>query len=166
MQFQCKNIEKVLLYLKRFCKFASKFKKAQTMALQTLSAKRYQTKLKATIQNSGRLGFTDKTAKELQLQKGSRVRFLIDEDKKDFFLAISNEGDEDAFDVRESGTYLYVSTKLLFDEYEFDYKKKNIMFDLVRRPMLDDEAGGIVYKMNIRELPRREKGVEDGIEEE
>lgn len=136
------------------------------MALQTLSAKCYQTKLKATIQNSGRLGFTDKTAKELQLQKGSRVRFLIDEDKKDFFLAISNEGDEDAFDVRESGTYLYVSTKLLFDEYEFDYKKKNIMFDLVRRPMLDDEAGGIVYKMNIRELPRREKGVEDGIEEE
>jgi hypothetical protein len=136
------------------------------MALLTLSAKRYQTKLKATIQNSGRLGFTDKTAKELQLQKGSRVRFLIDEDKKDFFLAISNEGDEDAFDVRESGTYLYVSTKLLFDEYEFDYKKKNIMFDLVRRPMLDDEAGGIVYKMNIRELPRREKGVEDGIEEE
>lgn len=126
------------------------------MILQILSAKRFQTKLKATIQSTGRLGFTDKTAKELQFVNGSHVKFLSDESKGLYMAKVTGEN-EDAFEVRKSGDYFYVATKRLFDELGFDYKKENIMFDLVRKSSLDEEAGGEVYKMNKRSLPRRDK---------
>lgn len=131
------------------------------MALTTLSARRFQTKLKATIQSSGRLGFTDRTAKELQLEKGSRLKFLMDDESKALFLVKVAQEDEDAFDVKLSGSYFYVTTKLLFDELGYDYKNRNIMFDLVRRPMMDEETGGETYKMNARDLPRHEKTEEE-----
>lgn len=134
------------------------------MALQTLSAKRFQTKLKATIQSSGRLSFTEKTSKELQFESGSRVKFLFDDESKELYMAKMSGNDEDAFEVRASGSYFYVATKRLFDELEFEYKKKNIMFDLVRKPALDEEVGGEVYKMNKRTLPRREKEDADDAE--
>lgn len=72
--------------------------------------------------------------------------------------------DEDAFEVRTSGSYFYVATKRLFDELGFDYKKKNIMFDLIRKQSLDEEVVGEVYKMDKRVLPRREKGDADDAE--
>lgn len=134
--------------------------------LKTISYTRFQVKLKATIQSSGRLGFTDKTAKELKLTNKSWVKFLQDEETKCFYMAITNESDSDAFPVKESGGYLYVPTKLMFDEYEFDYKNQTIMFDLVRKPALDDEASGEVYKMNKRIIPKREKGDNNDIVEE
>lgn len=136
------------------------------MALTTLSARRFQTKLKATIQSSGRLGFTDRTAKELQLEKGSRLKFLMDDESKALFLVKVAQEDEDAFDVKLSGSYFYVTTKLLFDELGYDYKNRNIMFDLVRRPTMDEETGGETYKMNARDLPRREKEDEDADDDE
>ena len=135
------------------------------MSLQTLSAKRFQTKLKATIQSTGRLGFTDKTAKELRFENGSHVKFLSDDESKELYMAKVTGEDEDAFEVRKSGDYFYVATKRLFDELGFDYRKKNIMFDLVRKTLLDDEAGGEVYKMDRRVLLRREKGDADDVEE-
>jgi hypothetical protein len=134
------------------------------MALQTLSAKRFQTKLKATIQSSGRLSFTEKTSKELQFANGFHVKFLFDNESKELFMAKVGGEDEDAFEVRTSGSYFYVATKRLFDELEYDYRKKNIMFDLVRKPALDEEVGGEVYKMNKRTLPRREKEDADDAE--
>lgn len=131
------------------------------MAFTTLSAKRFQAKLKATIQSSGRLGFTDKTAKELKLERGSLLKFLQDDSSKELFMVKMANEDEDAFDVKLSGSYFYVATKLLFDELGYDYKTKNYMFDLVRKPDLDEETGGETYKMNIRETSRREKEEED-----
>lgn len=135
------------------------------MALTTLSAKRFQTKLKVTIQSSGRLGFTDRTAKELKLEKGSRLKFLMDDKSEALFLVKMAWEDEDAFDVKLSGNYYYLATKLLFDELGYDYRTRNIMFDLIRKPDLDEETGGETYKMSIRDLPRR--GQEDeGLEDE
>lgn len=138
------------------------------MKLHTLSAKRFQTKLKATIQSTGRLGFTDKTAKELRFENGSHVKFLSDDESKELYMAKVTGEDEDAFEVRKSGDYFYVATKRLFDELGFDYKKENIMFDLVRKPSIDEEAGGEVYKMDKRSLPRRDKdkGDTNDVEEE
>ena len=58
--------------------------------------------------------------------------------------------DEDAFKVKKSGMYVYVSTKELFDRLHFDYVGKVYMFDLVRASELDDELQGEVYFMKQR----------------
>ena len=44
------------------------------MNIKILSAKQFATKLKATIQASGRLGFTAETATVLDLQSGKYAR--------------------------------------------------------------------------------------------
>ena len=116
---------------------------SQIMGITILSAKQFATKLKATIQASGRLGFTAETATALDFKSGKFAKFAQDDENKSLYLIIINEGSEDAFSVRESSGYFYVPTK--------------VMFDLVRQPSLDDDLQGQVYFMKQRQIKNREK---------
>lgn len=123
-----------------------------------IKSRDFNIKLKATIHSSGRLGFTSDTAKALHLSPEMYAKFARDdEDEKALYLVITNESDEDAFKVTKSGAYYYLSTSLMFDSFGYDYKKYNIMFDLVRMSELDELLNGQVYKLNKRILMRREK---------
>ena len=131
------------------------------MAIQILSAKQFARKLKVTIQSSGRLGFTDETAKALDLPSGKYAKFAQDNEKEILFLIINNEMDEDAFPIKESSGYYYVPAKMLFDMLGFDYENKTIMFDLVRQQTLDDDLNGQVYLMKRRVNKRKDKKNEE-----
>lgn len=105
-------------------------------------------KLKATIQKTGRLGFTDETAKVLNLQNMKCAKFARDDkDSKILYLVLCEEEQNNSFRVVKSGAYFYLPTKLMFDAFDFDYINNVVMFDLVRMSSLDNEIGGIVYKM-------------------
>ena len=118
----------------------------------------FNVKLKATIHSSGRLGFTSDTAVALSLSSASFAKFANDdEDDKALYLIISSSEDEDSFKVTKSGAYYYLPTSLMFDAFGYDYKRYNIMFDLVRISELDELLGGNVYKLNKRVLMRKEK---------
>ena len=122
-----------------------------------LSAKDYEKKLKATIQRTGRLGFTDDTIEELGIKETVRVKFAQDdEDNSKLFLIMTDGKDEDAFKVIKAGSYYYLNTKLLFNSLGYDFKNNTIMFDLARNAQLDDELKGKVYNMNIR-IHKRKK---------
>ena len=127
------------------------------MTLKILSAKNFATKLKATIQASGRLGFTAETATTLDLKSGKFAKFAQDDENNSLYLIIINEGSEDAFSIRESSGYFYVPTKVMFDTLGYNYENGNIMFDLVRQPSLDDDLQGQVYYMKQRQIKNREK---------
>ena len=127
------------------------------MAITILSAKQFATKLKATIQASGRLGFTAETATALGLESGKFAKFAKDDEKESLYLIIINESNEDAFEIRVSSGYYYVPTKVMFDTLGFNYENGNIMFDLVRQPSLDDDLQGQVYFMKQRQIKNREK---------
>jgi hypothetical protein len=134
------------------------------MAIKVLSAKKFAITLKATIQASGRLGFTADTAKALDLQSGKFAKFAQDDENNSLYLIIINEGNEDAFSVRESSGYYYVPTKVMFDTLGFKYENGNIIFDLIRKPSLDDDLQGQVYCMKQRPTKNREKNAETIIE--
>ena len=119
------------------------------MAITILSAKEYGKKLKATIQASGKLGFTEQTAEELRLGEDN-VGIKFGKDGEKLYLIRVGSCDEDAFKVKKSGMYVYVSTKELFDRLHYDYAGKVYMFDLVRSSELDDELQGEVYFMKQR----------------
>lgn len=127
------------------------------MAITILSAKQFATKLKATIQASGRLGFTAETATALGLESGKFAKFAKDDEKESLYLIIINESNEDAFEIRVSSGYYYVPTKVMFDTLGFNYENGNIMFDLVRQPSLDDDLQGQVYFMKQRPIKNKEK---------
>ena len=127
------------------------------MAITVLSAKQFATKLKATIQASGRLGFTAETATVLGLESGKFAKFAKDDEKESLYLIIINESNEDAFEIRVSSGYYYVPTKVMFDTLGFNYENGNIMFDLVRQPSLDDDLQGQVYFMKQRQIKNKDK---------
>ena len=127
------------------------------MAITVLSAKQFATKLKATIQASGRLGFTAETATVLGLESGKFAKFAKDDENDSLYLVIINEPNEDAFEIRVSSGYYYVPTKVMFDTLGFNYENGNIMFDLVRQPSLDDDLQGQVYFMKQRPIKNKDK---------
>ena len=127
------------------------------MAITILSAKNFAIKLKATIQASGRLGFTAETANALGLEFGKFAKFAKDDENDSLYLIIINERSEDAFEIRLTSGYYYVPTKVMFDALGFNYENGNIMFDLVRQPSLDDDLQGQVYFMKQRQIKNREK---------
>ena len=127
------------------------------MSFTILSAKQFATKLKATIQASGRLGFTAETATALGFEAGKFAKFAKDDENNSLYLIIINERSEDAFEIRVSSGYYYVPTKVMFDTLGFNYENGNIMFDLVRQPSLDNDLQGQVYFMKQRQIKNREK---------
>lgn len=128
------------------------------MKAQILSAKKYNKKLKVTIQSSGKLGFTDETAKAFNLsEKASFIKFILDEENPDdLYLSLSTTYDEDAFKVCKAGDYFYLPTTLLFNEMGYNYKEYTIIFDLSRYSQYDEEFGGEVYRMFKREKSKKE----------
>lgn len=127
------------------------------MKFTILSAKNYATTLKVTIQKSGRLGFTDDSAKALRLSTEKYAKFAQDDENGSLYLIILDKNDEDAFEIKISSGYYYVSTKVLFDSLGFMYEDGNIMFDLIRRSSLDDQFSGQVYFMKQRLTKNKER---------
>ena len=131
------------------------------MSIRILNAKQFTTKLKATIQFSGRLGFTEDTANALDLSVGKFARFAQDDEKNTLYLIIIDKASEDAFQIRLSSGYYYVPTKMMFDMLGFDYEHNTYMFDLIRQPSHDADLMGQAYLMKQRINKRKDKANED-----
>lgn len=127
------------------------------MAINIISAKQFAIKLKVTIQASGRLGFTDETAKALDLASGKFAKFAKDDEKDILYLIIIDKGDEDAFSIKLSSNYYYVPTRQMFDMLGIDYENNNVMYDLIPQPSLDEDLLGQVYLMKPRINKRKDK---------
>ena len=127
------------------------------MSITLISAKQFVLKLKVTVQNSGRIGFTSDTANNLRLSERAGVKFAKDDEKDILYIIIIDTPNEDAFELRSSGGYFYAETSRLFDYLGYDYSGGNIMFDLVRKDNLDEQLGGEVYYMKRRINKRKER---------
>ena len=131
------------------------------MRIQVLSAKKYAQKLKVTVHASGKLGFSDDTAKEFRLKEREvYVKFLVDEDTHTMYMSVIDYRDDDAFKVLKSGEYYYVTTTQMFTDLGLDYKTQTVIYDRMRCKQFDTELGGEIYQMNPRILKRRQKNVE------
>jgi hypothetical protein len=140
-------------------KFAANVKNNSHMKI--LSAKKFGVRLKATVQATGKLGFTKATSDALNLEECPFVTFSQTEDEhKDLFLSISREPSDDAFRVLISGGYYSLSTKALFDALGLDYKNNTVIFDLHRVASYDDELSGEAYKLVMRIMPKADKNME------
>ena len=114
------------------------------MGLKIISASQFAIRLKCTIHRSGKLGFTEATARHLEFNDNSAVKFAEDDENSDILYLINKtEMDDDAFKVCKAGRYFYVNTKLMFDNMGIDYKNKTVMFDMIRMKEIEGE----VYKL-------------------
>lgn len=130
------------------------------MAIKILNAKKLSVKLKVTIQQTGKLGFTEETAKELELSPDRYIRFAQDDANGQLYLAVHSEENVDSFKVCSSGRYYYLQTTAFFRTLEYDFTNKTIMFDLSREESLDEMLGGKSYIMTMRINDRKAADVE------
>lgn len=120
------------------------------MSIEIIDTSQYNTRLKATIQATGKLGFTRQTADVLELQPDRCINFAKGQDSEELYMVMLEADDPRALKVCRSGTYYYLPTKLMFNALGVDYKSHTVMYDLVRMPHLDESLNGKVYKMNSR----------------
>lgn len=124
--------------------------------------------MKATIQASGKLSFTDATAKNLEL--GENTRFAIYQDDKtplERLYMVRADQDDEAFPVRKSGMYYYMATRTLFEILGIDYKHVTVLYDIIRDSSRDEETGGETYRLTRRDCgPKAQRGEEEEEEED
>lgn len=119
------------------------------MGLKIISASQFAIRLKCTIHRSGKLGFTEATAKHLEFNDSSAVKFAEDDENSDILYLINKaEMDEDAFRICKAGRYFYVNTKLMFDNMNIDYKSRTVMFDMVRMKEIEGEVYKLVKRIS------------------
>ena len=132
-------------------------KELKIMDFTVFSAKEFTAKLKVTIQETGKLGFTRDTADFLKLELRKYAKFAKDNEKGNLYLIILDKGNTDAFEIKGVSGYYYVQTARLFDKLGMDYKNMVYMFDLIRQESLDNNLQGEVYLMKERHHKRKEK---------
>ena len=124
---------------------------------QIYNAKELTQKLKATVQRTGKLGFTAETLEALHIRQGTHLRIADDtETKRILWLGVLQEPADDAFPVNKAGDYYYVNTTKLFETIGIDFRKKNCMYDMSRAPENDAAIGGECYKMQLRVTDRKQ----------
>lgn len=134
--------------------------KVYIMSLSIYSAKNYSTKLKVTVQKTGKLGFTADTATSLHLTPDTYIKIACDEEQADnLYMIVCNEPDEDGFKVSLNSGYYSLPTTMLLKELGLDNAQYTVIFDLSRESSLDEEVGGKVYKMNKRINSKKKKEV-------
>lgn len=111
------------------------------------------TKLKATVHKTGKLGFTDATAKHLGLTNGAKVQFATDsEDEHCFYLINKPNSGDDLFEVKGAGGYFFVNIKNLLDKRGVDYANQTVIYDMERDSNYPDME---IYRLKERILPRK-----------
>ena len=122
--------------------------------MKLLSSKQYGINLKATVQSTGKLGFSGPTATALELSAGRYIRFAQDDDDT-LYLAVMEGMDEDGFKILQSGGYYNVTTKTLFETLGVDFKTQTVIYDLMRVASKDEAMEGKAYRMTPRILPKK-----------
>lgn len=121
------------------------------MIAKKFNAKEFTVRLKATIQGTGKLGFTADTIDTLQLNSDCSIYLAPDdENRKVMYMGVLRERKDDAFPVQSSGKYFYLNTTNLFKALKMDFINKVIMFDLSRFEEGDAAMEAECYKMDLR----------------
>ncbi|WP_295212553.1 hypothetical protein [uncultured Chryseobacterium sp.] len=103
------------------------------MKLKILKPKESTLVSKITVHKTGKLGFSKGAMEQLELEANKFCKFGMNEEE-DLFIIVSNEKDEETYNIAKAGDYYYVSAKaLLEDDLNIDYKSKNTtIFDLFK----------------------------------
>lgn len=128
------------------------------MKLKFIKPSDVNTKAKATIHTTGKLGFSSNAIEYLGINENKFIKFAFDDEGENeniMYSIITNEKDNESFNINKAGNYYYVNAKGLFDNLGYDYKNNRIVFDLVKI----EYEGTQIIKMLKRVIPNKKKEV-------
>lgn len=105
---------------------------------------------KATVQKTGRLGFSSSATQMLGLSSEKSVILFEDDTCRDLYLVVIDGRDERGFYVRSVGEYFYIYMKVFLDQRHVDYRNKHVSYEITQ---LDGQTyeGRPVYRMEYLE---------------
>lgn len=112
--------------------------------------------IKATVHQSGKLGFSQAAIDKLNLGRDTRIKIGKNaEDRNDecIYLAIVNMEDENTIRANKAGQYYYLNARDFFNEIGLDYKKKKVIYDIIEV----EGSEGKLLKLIPREKERKKK---------
>ncbi len=108
-----------------------------------------RSRVKATIQKNGRLGFSSGAAQVMQLDVNMHYKVATNaEDDEDdcLYLISANEDDDKVFKANKAGEYYYLNLKYMFDRKGIDYEHEKVIYDITEE--VDNELR--YYKLKRR----------------
>ncbi|QHS55716.1 hypothetical protein GWR56_09285 [Mucilaginibacter sp. 14171R-50] len=133
------------------------------LKLKIHNANQFERNVKATIQSTGKLGFSDGAIKKMKIESG---KFLViasneaDENDENFYAWLENTDENGGFKINKGGQYYNANTKPLFDELKIDYKNQDnlVIYDIVDF----DNDGNPIFKFIKRVRTRNKKNKKNG----
>ncbi|GAB3643934.1 hypothetical protein [Spirosoma arcticum] len=110
--------------------------------------------LKATVHNTGRMGFSRNAEKQLNLQnvKSFRIGSADNYQESKILLLVPVQSKEpEYFTVAKSGPYYYLNAKSLMDVLNEDYQTEKIVYDI----LVDSAEGKPIFKLKRRTVERK-----------
>jgi hypothetical protein len=124
------------------------------MTIQYFNAKQLSAGVKATVHNTGRLGFSRSAEEVLKLHSVKSVTIGRggDYQAEGVLYLIPDTGYKpESFVVRKAGPYYYAFTRHLFRMLGEDFEKKKIVFDIEAETV----DGQQVFKLKRRLIERK-----------
>lgn len=127
------------------------------MKFKAISPNDLDKNLKATIQSTGKLGFSAEASKKIGLDDYKGVLLGIDEEDAEggtLYAKFEKEGSDNRFKVIKSGKYFYINTtKAFFDLCKIDYKANTVIFDITETAVEEEKY----YKFSKRDPKSKRK---------
>jgi hypothetical protein len=126
--------------------------------LKIQKANEFEKNVKATLQSTGRLGFSDGAKKKMQIETGKYIVIATneeDETDENLYAWLEDTEEGGGFRINKGGEYYNANTKPLFDGLKIDYKDKNnlIIYDIIDF----DNDGTSIFKFIKRVHTRNKK---------
>lgn len=116
---------------------------------------------KATVQKTGRLGFSSSATGMLGLSAEKTIILFEDDSNRDLYLVVMDARDDRGFFVRAVGEYFYIYPKVLLDQRHVDYKNKHVSYEITQ---LDGKffEGHPVFRMEYIERDPSARSADEG----
>lgn len=122
------------------------------MKLKFVEINLNRTKPKATIHQSGKLGFNNEASTCMNLQAQKTYKLATDEDGDNLYLLEANEESGTA-KIAKAGQYYYLNVGDAFDALGIDYKNNTVIFDIKK----EDYEGKEIFVLQKRIIPRNKE---------
>ena len=129
---------------------------------KAVDARKFSLHAKATVQRTGKLGFSMEAAELLGLRgiasesaSVSKRIVLQDVGNNDWLAVIVNGNDERGFRIQKGGDYYYLNMRQYFKAAEIDYQNNRVIYDISATN--ESFEGGTVYLFKFRQHPNRRK---------
>lgn len=129
---------------------------------KAVDARRFSLHAKATVQRTGKLGFSMEAAELLGLKECKREtesgnkRIVLQEiGNHDWLAVIVNGGDERGFKIQKGGDYYYLNMRQYFKALGIDYLNNRVIYDITATS--EAYEGNTVYLFKFRQHPNRRK---------